>query len=369
MSKRIRIIWVGFFVFLVVGFLSQQLWQKSFHLKTLVSDGKTAYEPGFYYATPNGMIFGKSAFRQIVENKLRKGNGKYLKGYRGGYPQKAEEELSQYGYGDFYGQLLFYHNYPNRKIYIYDNWYEHESEWKIFIIEDEEIKELDIDKSDYFDGVTDCTADADFLYLHIYGGHDDLIVIQIEIKTGIQKKYTVTREAFDLISNSINWFDPRTEQLMVFAYNGNQKELQAHSFRTGKTKTVPLTKLASWVLASEDGYLLANASPGRIVFYAYDLDWNPTPEKDIEIPLINIVDIRRFKPLASYEGDEMVHLVDGIAYGCIEGEEALWYYAVDLEAQKVVALWEIRPPKGDLRLRDHILFHKETGCEPYPTLF
>ena len=148
-----------------------------------------------------------------------------------------------------------------------------------------------------------------------------------------------------------------------------QKELQAYSFRTGEKKTIVLEKPASWVLASEDGYLLVNANSGRIIFYAYDLDWNPAPEKDIEIPLVNIADVRRLKPLASRQIDESVHLADGIVYGCIEGENALWYYAVDLEAQKVVALWEVQHPKGKLYLQSHLLFHKETGCEPYPSLF
>ena len=156
---------------------------------------------------------------------------------------------------------------------------------------------------------------------------------------------------------------------MVFTHNGSQKEIQAYSFQTGEKKTIVLEKPASWVLASEDGYLLVNANFGRIIFYAYDMDWNPAPEKDIEIPLVNIADIRRLKPLASWQSDKSVQLADGIAYGCIEGEKALWYYAVDLEAQKVVALWEVRHPKGDLKLQDHFLFHKETGCEPYPTLF
>ena len=62
-------------------------------------------------------------------------------------------------------------------------------------------------------------------------------------------------------------------------------------------------------------------------------------------------------------------VAEGIVYGCIEGEEALWYYGIDLEARKPAVLWEVQKSRGKLELRDHILFHKETGCEPYPTLF
>ena len=197
----------------------------------------------------------------------------------------------------------------------------------------------------------------------------EIIIVRIEIATGVQENYTA--EAKEISNSSVYGlqFDPRTERLIALTNNGSQKEIQAYSFQTGEKKTIVLEKPASWVLASEDGYLLVNANSGRIIFYAYDMDWNPTPEKDIEVPLVNIADIRRLKPLASWQSDKSVQLADGVAYGCIEGEEALWYYAVDLEAQKVVALWEVRHPKGDLKLQDHFLFHKETGCEPYPTLF
>ena len=373
MLRRTRIIWRCIFFGLIAACVFWWAWQKSFHLKTLVSNGETAYEPGFYYSNDRTII-EKTAFRQIQGGHLRKGNKEYIQGYIGLYPKEAENTLKERGYEEFLGQLMHYRQYQDKEIYVYDNWYEEELFWKVFVVNSETVKEFQVAKTDNFDGVKSCTADDKYIYLHLYtnqalnGDNLEIVIVRIEIATGAQKSYTIKEK--DISNGFVDGlcFDPRTEQLIAFTYYGSQKEIQAHSFRTGEKKTIVLEKPASQVLASEDGYLLVNASSGRIIFYAYDLDWNPTPEKDIEIPLVNIADVRRLKPLASSQGG-YVRLVDGIAYGYILGEEALWYYAVDLEAQKVVTLWEVQHPKGELYLQSHLLFHKETGCEPYPTLF
>lgn len=374
MLRRTRIIWNCIFISLAVFCVFWWAWQKSFHLKTLVSNGETAYEPGFYYSD-GGTIIEKTAFRQIQAGHLRKGKKEYIQGYSGAQPEDAENALKERGYEEFFGQLMHYRHYQDKEIYVYDNWYEEKLFWQVFVVSGETVKEFQVAKTETFDSVINCTADDKYIYLQLNinqalnGDNMEIIIVRIEMATGAQKNYTI--KAKEISNSSVDGlqFDPRTERLIALTNNGSQKEIQAYSFQTGEKKTIVLEKPASWVLASEDGYLLVNANSGRIIFYAYDMDWNPAPEKDIEIPLVNIADIRRLKPLASWQSDKSVQLADGIAYGCIEGEEALWYYAVDLEAQKVVALWEVRHPKGDLKLRDHFLFHKETGCEPYPTLF
>ena len=368
MLRRTRIIWRCIFLGLIAACVFWWAWQKSFHLKTLVSNGETAYEPGFYYSTPNGMIFGKSAFRQIKDGKLVSGES-YLNRYPRAYPKSALEELANAGCADPEGRLLFYRHYPFGNVYLYDRWQGQPLFCKIIVADSQGIRQFLVEKGNDSDTIINCTANENYVYLHRHTGWDEVAVVQLELETGAQKNYYATVSGFDPFRSDRSWLDPRTGQVIVLTEHGGKKELQAHSFQTGETKTISLTKPVSWVLASEDSFLLVNPWPGQISFYAYDLNWNPTPEKNIEIPLIDIADVRRIKPLTGYREDESVHLVDGIAYGCIEGEEALWYYAVDLEAQKVVTLWEIRPPKGDLRLRSHFLFHKETGCEPYPTLF
>ncbi len=376
MLRRTRIIWNCIFISLAVFCVSWWAWQKSFHLKTLVSNGETVYEPGFYYSSPSGPLH-RTAFRRIQAGHLRQGNKEYIQEYGGAYPTEAENTLKERGYEEFFGQLMHYRHYQDKEIYVYDNWYEEKLFWKIFVVSGETVKEFQVAKTETFDSVTNCTADDKYIYLQLNinqalnGDNMVIVIVRIEIATGAQETYRVEAKDFgNIISRRGSWFDPRTERLIALTYGeSRQKELQAYSFRTGEKKTIVLEKPASWVLASEDGYLLVNANSGRIIFYAYDLDWNPAPEKDIEIPLVNIADVRRLKPLASRQIDESVHLADGIVYGCIEGENALWYYAVDLEAQKVVALWEVQHPKGKLYLQSHLLFHKETGCEPYPTLF
>jgi hypothetical protein len=370
MLRKARIIWSIILIILTSIFIFWIIWQKTFHLKVFTKKNEINYEPGFMYVVNSG-IYEKTFFRKIKGKILTGRNDKYVIGYRGGYPKKAEKEIKNYGVDEAYGQLLFYHQYSCGKIYVYDNWREKALFWTVVMI-DEQNKEdtkFVIEKEHNFDSITDFYADEKYIYLHIYNFKKEIEIIRVEIENGELKKYDVLEKDLGLVIGPVNWFDPRTEQLMVFTHNGSQKEIQAYSFQTGEKKTIVLEKPASWVLASEDGYLLVNANFGRIIFYAYDMDWNPAPEKDIEIPLVNIADIRRLKPLASWQSDKSVQLADGIAYGCIEGEKALWYYAVDLEAQKVVALWEVRHPKGDLKLQDHFLFHKETGCEPYPTLF
>ena len=370
MLRKARIIWSIILIILTSIFIFWIIWQKTFHLKVFTKKNEINYEPGFMYVVNSG-IYEKTFFRKIKGKILTGRNDKYVIGYRGGYPKKAEKEIKNYGVDEAYGQLLFYHQYSCGKIYVYDNWREKALFWTVVMI-DEQNKEdtkFVIEKEHNFDSITDFYVDEKYIYLHIYNFKKEIEIIRVEIENGELKKYDVLEKDLGLVIGPVNWFDPRTEQLMVFTHNGSQKEIQAYSFQTGEKKTIVLEKPASWVLASEDGYLLVNANFGRIIFYAYDMDWNPAPEKDIEIPLVNIADIRRLKPLASWQSDKSVQLADGIAYGCIEGEKALWYYAVDLEAQKVVALWEVRHPKGDLKLQDHFLFHKETGCEPYPTLF
>ncbi len=308
---------------------------------------------------------------------MRKGNKEYIQGYGGAQPEDAENTLKERGYEEFLGQLMHYRQYQDKEIYVYDNWYEEKLFWQVFVVSGETVKEFQVAKTETFDSVTNCTADDKYIYLQLHTNqalNDDnmvIIIVRIEIATGVQENYTVEAKDFGkIISRRGSWFDPRTERLIALTYGeSRQEELQVYSFQTKEKKTIVLEKPVSWVLATEDGYLLVNANSGRIIFYSYDMDWNPAPEQDIEIPLVNMADIRRLKPLVGYQMDESVHLIDGIAYGCIEGEETLWYYAVDLEAQKVVALWEVRHPKGKLELFFHLLFHKETGCEPYPTLF
>ena len=366
MLKRTRVIWNCVFVCLAVVSLSWLFGQKSFHLKSLVSNGETAYEPGFFYSD-HEKISKKNAFRQIKNGKLVAGE-EYVEGYRGAYPKAAEQELAQLGYDEVGRQLMYYHRYPIGKVYVYDRWHGEGYYWNVAIAKGQDVRQFPVARG-AFDSVVRCVADENHIYLHQYTGRNELVITRIEVETGAQKEYSVSLKKLDWNIHNKHWFNPRTEQLLFFEKEGSTDEVRLYSFQTGEQKTMVLNQSANWLLMTEDGYLAARVKTGVVALRFYDLNWIPQPEKEVQVSFRDYVSGAWLKPYSDFYQEPTMYLADDIIYGCIQGEEALWYYAINLETKQLTTLWEIRHPKGKMELRDYFLFHKETGCEPYPTLF
>lgn len=175
---------------------------------------------------------------------MRKGNKEYIQGYGGAQPEDAENTLKERGYEEFLGQLMHYRQYQDKEIYVYDNWYEEKLFWQVFVVSGETVKEFQVAKTETFDSVTNCTADDKYIYLQLHTNqalNDDnmvIIIVRIEIATGVQENYTVEAKDFGkIISRRGSWFDPRTERLIALTYGeSRQEELQVYSFQTKEKK-------------------------------------------------------------------------------------------------------------------------------------
>lgn len=349
------------FLFCLAAFLLAVplVWRRFFHLRTL-TEGQTAYEPGFFYAAADG----RREFRRIQDGRLTRDEGEYRGGRRAGYPEAAERRLQSRGYGRDCGQLLFYHNYPIGEVYAYSG---DEGAWRVFLASEQGIREFQVEKSSAQEALTDCVADGEFIYLHCVA-QDEIAVVQLEAAAGEPQRMAVSNQILGLREPGQFWFDPRAQRLIAWVYSGGRREILFYSFETGEKHIMHLNQPAETLIAVDGGY--AAVLPkygGRVFFYFYDMDWKPIPEKEGYVDLAE--DGAALTPLSRDSYDNEATWADGVVYGCIEGEDALWYYAIDLEAREPAAFWELQRPKGKLELWDHILFHKETNREPYPTLF
>ncbi len=347
-------------VCLAAALAAELAWQQFFHCKVLVP-GQTAYEPGFFYCSASG----KREFRRIQGGKLTEGESEYQSGLRGGYPEAAEERLKK-GASEDWGQLLVYHAYPVGELYACSGG--EKPAWLIFLQTEQGIRKFQVEKSDRLETMTDCTSDGQFVYLHLLTSRKEMVLLRLDLETGRQTRDTVTLEQLGLREPAEFRFDPRTGKLICWFYSEGEWELLFYSFASGEKQIMHLNQPAEQLLAWQDGYVTVLPKyGGRVFFYFYDKEWRLIPEKEMWVDLVE--NGAMLTPISRVQQDEEVTVAEGIIYGCIEGEEALWYYGIDLEARKPAVLWEVQKPRGKLELRDHILFHKETGCEPYPTLF
>lgn len=350
MLRRTRIIWNCILISLAVFFVGWMVWRKSFRLTTLV-EGPMAYEPVFYFSSDTGPAYRERA-RRLTEGRLEKVEYQSSWLY---YSDRAAQLLKDKGYDDKGRAPLNYFQNEWGRVYVFDT---QAGYFDILLLErdDGPLKKFLLPQQKELESTRSGGMDQDAIYLWRSTGPDRVDFVRISRADG---EIQIRSMDYSLIRPADQWlYDPVRNRVLFLNNTESEKTLNCYSLDTGKLKTLLLTKPASWILIGDQGYLLVNDfSTRRIVFYPYD--WQLNPMEEILIPLSD--QGSRLGSWVRQHGNRAMALEDGIVYGGMEGEKAVWYYALDLQARRTVGLWEVRAPAGKLRLNGYRLFRKEEG--------
>lgn len=315
------------------------------------------YEPVFYFASDNGPAY-RERFRWLTNGRLEKVKYQNQNSHLY-YSEQAAQLLKDKGYDDKGWYLLDYIQNQGGRAYLFENIAEGQlSQFEVLLLEQEDgpLKKFLLPQqgreSPGFYGMDEGTI---YLWRSTQSRFD---IIQISRADGTIQIQSMDESLLRLARQRL--YDPVRNRMLFLNTAFSEKSLNCYSFETGQLKTVELEKPATWILIGEQGYLLVNdTSANRIVFYPYDWQLNP-----MEPILIQLGGQRsRLGSWVDQYGRRDMVLEDGIVYGGIQWEKAIWYYVLDLEEKRPVGLWEIRPPAGKLRLIHYRLFRQGEAAD------
>lgn len=336
------------------------------HRALLATGEELPLTPSFFYHKSPGSPVYRTVLYSLGEGGLTRQKGQEL-GYRSFYSEDARQSLLELGYGEDCGQLLFQDEYPIGTVFLFDTAPEKGAHWSVFLQNGCQVQAYEVPKADIFDSLTDYSVSPTHLYLHRHTNQGEIVITSLELSTGKQQSQSVSLASLGLegaLVDSSNAYDPRCNRLLLFYSQGNGRFLGSYDFKDGTFAALPLTRPVSHVLATDSGYLMANTSSHRqVILYAYDLAWNPQDQYTISLA----IDKEWSGPAKDLEDRNALALVDGVLYGCVNGEKRTYWYGARLEDGQVLALHEIKPAHGfDLSA---IKLYDGSGKQPYPTLF
>lgn len=346
--KRAVLLALALLIIGAVGRFYIARWLPHMYITNIIEDTRgELLTSGFLLESNRGGPLYATEFNYIDGNDLKISHDEFFLTYSSFYNLNALDRLTAFGKKDDYGQLMFHGKYPQREIFIFDNWYENENVYRIFYVEDGRLNEFTVPHEDFEIAGSYClTREKIYLKLSKDG---QVALVEIDLSTGekTERVHTISMGHRTFLSG--NYYYPERDQLVRLIYIPDEeptlsgdfwKGLCIYDFGDYSYHYAESDVMYMSVSPAADGnYIATDAIPqnGFLRLDIYSPDLELIERRSVPVPDEIQLD-------GGWEGHfnwPGVFIWDNVLYSFIRqspGEGPYYYYAIDLATNQCLRL-------------------------------